>query len=374
MAEKITKKRDSGVELLRIMAIMMVICIHAFNNGNYFEEAVNVGGVVKQFSTGIRIFIRPAVNIFVIITGYFMVKMKFDLKKAYKRVLRIYLVLLFYSIVLYVLTFLLGPKYYTIDGVTDSKLIMVLKMLMPVSAQTWYFLSHYIMLCLLAPFVNIILQNIKKEDYHVLLIVTTFLMSIWFMLSDIKLLDEVVRVKFFAGIQEGKSVFSFLYIYIIGGYIRLHTPRREKPNPKYLVYAFGCVLVNGLLTTVLEDTLELQDMILKYTNPIVILMTVWLLMFFKDLHFYSKIVNALASTTIGVYAIHEFKYVREALWNMFDFKKVDCSNMFLNLVYLISIVVMVFGLCAGIDLLRQKLFKIFDKQNRSGKAEKLSNN
>jgi len=367
MAEKKIKKRDSGIEVLRIMAIMMVIAIHAFNNGNYFEEAVNVGGFVKQVSTGIRIFLRPAVNIFVIITGYFMVKMKFDIKKAYKRVLRIYLIILFYSIVLYLLTFLLGPKYYTIDGVKDSELIMVLKMIMPVTAQSWYFLSHYIMLCLLAPFVNIILQNIKKEDYHVLLAVTTFLMSIWFLLSDLRLFDEVVRVKFFAGIQEGKSVFSFLHIYIIGGYIRLHTPRREKANPKYLLYALGCVIVNGFLTTILEDVLELQDMVLRYTNPIVILMAAWLLMYFKDLHFYSKIVNALGSTTIGIYAIHEFKYVREALWNMFDFKKVDCSNMFLNLVYLISIVIMVFGVCAALDLLRQKLFKLFERKNRNDK-------
>ncbi len=373
MAEKITKKRDSGVEVLRIIAILMVIGLHAFNFGNYYEQAEAVGGFVRITSIGIRVLLIPAVDIFVLITGYFMVKMRFDIKKAYKRVLKTYLVILFYSIVLTTLALLLGPKFYTIDGNRDSILIIILRMIFPVTAQTWYFLSHYILLCLLAPFVNIILQNIKKKDYQVLLAVTTFFMSIWFMLASIRIMDEVVRITYFSDIQKGMSVFSFLYLYIIGGYIRLHTSKNTKLQWKYLIYGLCCMGINVSFFTVLEKVLELDDMILKYTNPFVILMAVMLLMFFKDLHFYSKIINTLASTTIGVYAIHEFRYVREWLWNMFDFRKVDCSNMFLNVVYIISIMVMVFGVCAIIDLLRQKLFKVFEGKNTDRKPVKVNN-
>ena len=363
MAEKNKRKRDSGVEVLRIIAIMMVIGLHAFNFGNYYEQAELAGGFVRISSIGIRVLLIPAVDIFVLITGYFMVKMKFDIKKAYKRVFKIYLIVLFYSVVLTLIALLLGTDYSTINENKHEFIIIILKMIFPVTAQTWYFLSHYILLCLLAPFVNIILQNIKKNDYHVLLAVTTFFMSIWFVLAHMKLLDEVVRITYFSDIEKGMSVFSFLYLYIIGGYIRLHISRNEKQKFKYLLFALCCVVFNGLLFTVLEKALELDDIVLKYTNPLVILTAIMLLMFFKDLHFYSKIINTLASTTIGVYAIHEFWYVREKLWNMFDFRKIDCTNMFLNLVYIISIIIMVFGVCAVLDLLRQKLFKLFDKED-----------
>lgn len=366
MADK--KKRDSGVEVLRILAIMMVIGLHAFNFGNYYEQAELVGGFVRIFSIGIRVLFIPAVDIFVLISGYFMVKMRFNIKKTYKRVFKIYVVMLFYSVALSLLSLLLGPEFHTINGNKDSLDIIIARMLLPVTSQIWWFLSHYVVMCLLAPFVNIILQNIKKNDYHILLVVTSFLMSIWFMMAHMRFLDKVVTIAFFSDIQKGMNVFSFLYLYIIGGYIRLHASKNDKPKPRYLLYALGCTIMNGLLFTVLEKTLELDDMVLKYSNPFVILMAVMLLMYFKDLHFYSKIINTLASTTIGVYAIHEFRYVRELLWNMFDFRKVDCSNMFLNMVYIISIIVMVFGVCAIIDLLRQKLFRVFEKQEKKNSA------
>ncbi|MBQ8165433.1 MAG: acyltransferase [Lachnospiraceae bacterium] len=366
MAEK--RKRDSGIEVLRILAIMMVIGLHVFKYGNYYEQAELVGGFVRIISIGIRVLFIPAVDIFVLISGYFMVKMRFNIKKAYKRVFKIYAVILFYSVVLSLLSLLLGPEFHSINGNKDSLAIIIARMVLPITSQTWYFLSHYIVMCLLAPFVNIILQNIKKNDYHVLLVVTTFLMSIWFMMAHMRFLDKVVTISFFSDIKKGMSVFSFLYLYIIGGYIWLHTEKNDKPNIKYILFALGCLITNGLLFTVLEKTLELNDVVLYYSNPFVILMAVMLLMYFKDLHFHSKIINALASTTIGVYAIHEFRYVRELLWNMFDFRKVDCSNMFLNMVYIISIIVMVFGVCAIIDLLRQKLFRVFEKQEIKSSA------
>jgi len=363
MAEKSIKKRDSGIELLRIISIMMVIGIHIFLYGNYYECASNQGGFVKLCSGAMKLMFRPAVNIFILITGYFMVKMRFDLKKAYRRVLKIYLSVLFYSVVLSLITLAAGSKFYTIDGEVAEVKIIILKMIFPIISQNWYFITDYILLCLLAPFVNIVLQNIKKKDYHVLLIVTSFIMSIWFLLSDIRVMDEVVRTYGFGDIQQGKNVFSFVYIYIIGGYIRLHTEKREKANPTYLIGALVCLIFNGLLATKLDSVFELGEMVTFYTNPLVILMAVCLVMYFKDLHFHSKIINALASTTLGVYAIHEFKYIRELIWNMFDFRKIDCSNMFMNLVYIGSIIFMVFMVCAAIDLMRQEMFKMFEKKD-----------
>ncbi|MBR3598318.1 MAG: acyltransferase [Lachnospiraceae bacterium] len=364
MAEGNKKTRDSGMELLRIISVLMVIGIHLFSKGNYYQNAHEVGGFVGVCSLGLRLLFRPAVNIFIIITGYYMVKMKFNLKKAYGRVLKLYLTVLFYSVLLNMVALIGGERFYTVNGETDSVLLIIVRMLLPITYQQWYFITDYILLCLFAPFVNIILQNIKKKDYQILLGISTFVMSIWFTLSEARFLDEIIRTYGFGDIGDGKNVFSFIYIYAIGGYIRLHTSKNEKPNPIYLLATLGCVFVNGLLATKLEKILELSDVTLKYSNPLVILMAVFLLMYFKDLHFYSKIVNTIASATLGVYIIHEFKYVRVLLWDMFNFNKVDCNNMFMNLVYIVSIIFMVFVAGVIVDLLRQKLFKMFERKKR----------
>lgn len=364
------KKRDSGIELLRIIAILMVIGIHVFLYGNYYEAAEAVGGIVGASAVLVRMLLRPAVNIFVMITGYFMVRAKFDLRKSYKRVLRVYLSVYFYSVVLSLLTLIAGPEHYTVDGVTTPVHIIILKMLFPVLAQNWYFLSDYILLALFAPFVNIILQNISKKHYQILIALSSALMSLWFVLADIKIMEEVVRTYGFKDLADGKNLFSFIYLYIIGGYIRLYVKKNEHVRYRYLLIVFACVLVNWVLATKLQRQLGFNDVALRYTNPLVILMAVYMLMFFKDLNFYSHFVNLLASATLGVYAIHEFKYVRLAIWNKFNFLKIDCSNLLLNIMYIISIILIIFVVCTLIELLRQRLFLMCERmiKNKEGRS------
>ncbi len=372
MAEN-KKTRDSGMELLRIICMFMVIGVHACARGYFYDSGVAVGGFVASCTSWIRLLFRPAVNTFVLITGYYMVKTKFNIAKSYKRVLRLYVTVLFYSIVLSVIFLIAGPKYYNIDGNEVTILNIVLKMFFPVLSRRWYFITDYILLCLFAPFLNIILQNIKKKDYKLLLAITTFVMCIWFFLAKLRAFDHVIVT--YAYVPEGKNVFCFLYIYMIGGYIRLHVKKQEKANPKYLLYAVGCWALNRVLELDIMRALELEDIVTKYTNPLVILMAVFWVMYFKDLHFYSNTINKVASTTLGVYIIHEFTFIRALLWNWFDFRKMDCSNMLLNLVYLISIIVLVFVVCSALDWLRQKLFATVEnkfkvsKNNLSAKIE-----
>ena len=40
------KERDSGIELLRIFAILMVIGVHTFLYGSYYDCALDEGGMV----------------------------------------------------------------------------------------------------------------------------------------------------------------------------------------------------------------------------------------------------------------------------------------------------------------------------------------
>ena len=350
------KERDSGIELLRVIAMLMVILIHGFWYGNFHPGFVSSGEVYYEFLDIIRLSFRPAVNIFILITGYFMARSKFDLKKSFTRAWDTYSRVLFYSVILTVIFLILGPEYCIPARSAHSMEIkeIILKGIFPLSSQTWYYLTNYILLCIFSPYINIVLQNLNKKDYKTLLIVATLFMSIWMSLIKIYPFSEWFSIFTFSDIIDGKSIFSFIYIYIIGGYIGMHVQHNNEPKFTYLYASFFCLMINYLLSSILSEDVGYQAVSMNYSNPFVILQGVFMLLFFKDLHFHSRIINILASTTLGVYAIHEFTFVRSFLWEkLFDFSKTQERN----LLFLILISLLIFIVLAIIDLAVQKLFK-----------------
>lgn len=62
-----------GIELLRIVAMMMVVGLHYLNFGGIlWSEAV----MNRRIAWGIEAFLFVAVNCYVLISGYFLVKAK----------------------------------------------------------------------------------------------------------------------------------------------------------------------------------------------------------------------------------------------------------------------------------------------------------
>lgn len=359
------KKRDSGIELLRIFAMLMVIGVHIFLYGNYFDRACEYGGIVASSARYMKLFFRPAVNIFVIITGYFMVHVSFDLRKSYRRLLPIYGSIYFYSLAIGIIV-LVARSHFEVD-LPDY--LIVWKMLFPLASQQWYFLTDYFLMCLLAPFLNIILHKISKREYQSLIIVTTLIMSIWPTLYSLKPFAEVFSGYGYGIFASGKNMFSFLYVYMLGGYIGLYAKGKSRPQPIYLFAFFISVLLNYLVWR--HCGADYENVALNYTNPLIVLATVFSLLFFKDLHFYSKAVNLLASTTIGIYAFHESSYMREFIWKRINFEKMNCSNLVINLLRIICVMILIFTVGAVIELARKQIFHIvgsgFQKvRNREG--------
>lgn len=350
------KERDSGVELLRIISMLMVIGVHLWLYGGFFTASQQAGGIVASGALFLKIFFRSAVNIFIIISGFFTVKSSFDLKKSYSRVLKIFLSVFFYSVVLSVITLCLGADTRADLGITQPSFNICVQMFFPITTQIWYFITDYIFLMLFAPFLNIVLQKLTKNQYRILLLITGFIMSIWLFVGSIDITKPIFTLYGHTDLAAGKNVFSFMFMYIIGGYISLHCKLHEKPKAKYLVFTLICLYANYLIYTLFNGVIGCETVTFIYTNPFVILVAVFMFMFFKDLHFKSKIINTLGGTTLGVYAISEFYLVRAWIWSIINFSKVDCTNIFKNIVMVTFGILAVFFGCAIIDLLRQALF------------------
>ena len=67
------KQRESGVELLRILAACMVIWLHTNLPWGYTVSCDGINKVIQHIIEAIAV---PAVDIFILITGYFMYNKK----------------------------------------------------------------------------------------------------------------------------------------------------------------------------------------------------------------------------------------------------------------------------------------------------------
>ena len=103
-------ERQSNIEILRIIATMMVILVHT---------AFLSLGIPRQFDSSglmictLQIFAVPAVNILVLISGYFQIRRK--VKNFSNYLFQI----LFYSISIYVLWLVLGRSQLSLIGIKE---------------------------------------------------------------------------------------------------------------------------------------------------------------------------------------------------------------------------------------------------------------
>ena len=91
-------KRNTNIELLRILCIIGITMHHLVYHSTIMDEAIGISRLFAQF---FLLFGKSGVNIFVLISGYFLVKTDpFDFKGAVKRVFNLWKQLALYSIML----------------------------------------------------------------------------------------------------------------------------------------------------------------------------------------------------------------------------------------------------------------------------------
>lgn len=349
-------KRLSGIELLRIIAMIQIIFLHLFQYGE-METAVSLknlsASTVVDFMWCLS---RTPVDVFVMISGYFLITAKTNIRSAVARCKKPYQAMLFYSVVIGIIFFITTPNLFVAPEVW--------KMFLPFFSRTWYFLDNYIILLLISPFLNRMLVSLEKKEYRFLLTVAFVVVSVWSTLSKVKVVNEVISSAKITDNYYGKSLIGFLLMYIIGGYLRLHIDDSRfavwKKRCWYIGIFLGMCGIDFALHCNFEEYKNVYGM---FNNPFVVIESVCMVLLFRSFVFSSRIVNTLASTTLGVYAIHEHPYIRKWLWELLSMKD---HNLYYSWKYLpmgIGICAGVFLACGILELVRMKLSEFIVKRH-----------
>ena len=357
-SKPIVKERESGVELLRIILMLQVIFLHISNFGEFASINKDWGGMHELVYWVMQTLCRCPVYVFMIISGYFSVTSKATMTTIWKKAGVVYLPMIFYSLVL---TLVMGATSFIDLSGAD-----IIKSFFPVTSGIWYFMTVYLLVLILSPVVNSALTKLSKKDFQILLGVLFFLFSIWQVLANVEPIGNIIRTSSIIEATKGRGIYGFLFMYIIGAYLRLHKEREEKIAWKYLFLYAGLALFDVEFVYVSKGVpfLENYVKVINHNNaPVAILQGICLFLFFRTLRFKSRIINRISNHNLGVYMIHEHWLVRPVVWDKI-FVATQNPLFYSSPFYLIKIYGIMFAIyisCWVIDFARGYLFDTVKK-------------
>lgn len=328
--------RASNIELLRIIAMILIIMHHFSVHGCFpFTPDLTFNKVFLQvFGLGGK----AGVVAFVMITGYFMVSSSFKLHKFAKLVGQIWI----YSIAMLGVAIGLG-----LDTVTSRDMMLAL---LPIGAMSW-FAQNFLVLYLLTPIINRVLHWLQYTYYVILLVASTV---IWFLIPTVlNLWPNVPHTTF-----GFKHIFSFVVFYSLGAYIKLYGSHiTKRMGIIFTVIGF----VGAFLGDILVDVLAMTDpaymkQIFYFTQNdygfFQLLLGIGLfIIFLKAKITYRPWINVVASTTFGIYLLHDNKLFLHHMWDNVLATYQYYDSILLPL-YAILVVVLIFVIGMIVDYVR----------------------
>lgn len=330
-------QRNSSIELYRIVATFAVLIVH-FNGwfvGDWPLPEYDISNPTL-FRTGQLVFEALSiicVNMFVIISGYFGIKLK--LSSIIK--LCIYLALIY--VPLYLIRFVSTDEFILSDFLEKCFVI----------SYAGYFIQCYFMLMILSPVLNAFIEKYGKKSLKWVLLFWG--LEFWF--GCIMDVEEL-------GYNHGFSVIHFVLMYMIARCIRLYEDDVKKI--KQWIWVLGYLVSTSVI--ILSHIVGIK-WCWDYSNPIVVFSSVCTFLPFLYVTYYNKVINWIASGTLAVYIIHVTNRIQSVLETV-DRSLLETKSypMYLFLIMLVILVVFMTSVIYGIicNLISNRVIKGIDKK------------
>lgn len=298
VTEAIMKDRCSNIELLRILAILGVVILH-YNNPV-------IGGGLKYVQEGTLNFyllyilesvFACGVNLFIIISGYFMCT---SYKRNIWRLIELLVQVMVFKEILYLIRVLSQSSSFSIKSFITS--------LIPAN----YFVILYGVVFILSPFINTMIDRLSEKNFKVLMVSSICMFSIYPTIVD--LLGEFRGEPFnglstigLYGSQWGYSVINFILMYLIGAYLRRGQIKIHTIRVRWLILVLTICIFFVVVWARMNDRVGFftERSAWEYCNPLIILIAVLLFELFSRINIGSiKIINGLAEGVFTVFLLH----------------------------------------------------------------------
>ena len=358
----IKKQRLPNFEILRVMAMLMIVVWHFYVHGLLFlSEKTDFDGIGFSLTNATDcclyfihqcfiIISRMGVNLFVMITGYFMITSP----PKWEKVPIIWFQVMFYCVAIYAIA--VGAGFF------DLSIREVVSQFLPILNDKYWFVTQYVGLIVLSPIINILVKNLSKKQYRMLLIV-------------LGAMDFIVLCYGYGLLYSGEhTLFHFIAMYLLAGYIRIHAAD-ILAKKSFIAFCLSViaiflafVLYEAYLDFRLSQPLSNMELSLAFIDnkSFTIFTSLFFFLWISKVeikqNWFTKSLVWMAPYTFGVYLIHDSDYIRRLLWDSI-LRYADVYSPWF-VAYILAACVAILLVCVGIDFVRKQLFDLLRVNDR----------
>lgn len=345
------ENRLASIELLRSLAMLMVITMHYLDKGGILvplTEKQSFAGVCAWLLESLCVV---AVNTYVLISGYFLTESGFKLR----RLIILGAQIVFYSVLVPVVLVFCG-----ILPVSELTIYHLINYIFPIQMNHYWFGTAYIFMYIFVPVLSAGVKQLSQKQLRMIIIIAVMVFSLSKTILPFQL--EMDR--------DGYDVVWFLCLFLIAAYIRLYGIDFIKKSSKgFLVYGLSCVgilclsMVIAFASNSLGKFEYFVESTLDYNHILCLLGSIGLFLGFLYLKIpegkFATFACKIAPYTFGVYLLHENREIRY-LWPRWLGVDRFADGTWSVFHWLISIII-VFAIGILVDYSRSLLFGAVEK-------------
>jgi len=344
------KKRMANIEMLRVLAMMMVVSLHFLAKGKLLPTLTGHLGAQGYLAWLLEALSITAVDVYVLISGYFLVETGFRCT----RLIRLCLQVLFYTILVPVVLITLG--ILNPASVTAHQILLDI---LPVNMLHYWFISAYVLMFLFTPVLNAAVHGMGKVQLKYTILILLLMESVTKTIIPVRLeLDNL-----------GYDCIWFMVVYLIAAYIRLYGIRFFSDQKKCRWSYLGLImllygLVMGVRLIYLK-TGKFENFIsapFGYNHLVTIAAAIALFYTFYHWKFEGRaadLICRISPYTLGVYLLHEQSDIRYLWQNWLGADRCNTPGMLLFHWAVAILVILAAGI--AVDWIRSGIFDLAGK-------------
>lgn len=351
------KARQANIELLRMIAMLMVVVLHYLIKGQAAVSLVENTDGLNLILWFLKALCIVSVNLYVLISGYFLVEANWK----FSRLISLWLQVMFYSLGVPLVCLALG-----IGDINQWGLYDWINVLFPIQMEHYWFITAYVVLYLFVPVLSMGVKKITQRQHQLVILGLLLIFSIPKSLLPIGIPTD----------RFGYDFGWFLCLFMIAAYIRIYEipffTNKRRSFAVYLLAVMGIWGISFLCAVLSRKGLSFtyaMGMPYCYNHILVLLASVALFYMFRYIKIpqgkVSDIICKIASYSLGVYLLHENLAVRTKwqFWMGIEQAR-DGIGIFLHMMVAVFAV---FAAGVMVDFVRDCLFKVVGRVYESVK-------
>lgn len=351
--------RSSSFEIMRIVAMFMIVVGHCLmstvlHDAEPLSVCDNVAWLISAFGI-------CAVNLFFLLTGYFLC----DRKNKISKIIMLWGKTVFVSIGIYLAACTMG--------IVEFNKKDFIQFLFPVLFKKYWFIQTYIVLALLLPFILKMVKTLSDRQHLALVVI----LLIFFCIHQ-----TFIPVKYTLDTTQGYGIAWGTILAITGSLIKRNADRIKKIVPVwiclggYIFVALGIFITNWLIVKFdIAQGITSRANFYAYNSVSVFLEAIFLFLFFVKMEGGWKsniVVNQIGKSTVAVYIISAHPVLFTFLWtDVFKLNGVIERSIVLYFCEMLISVAVVFIICVIIDKIIGKFGELLRIDQMALKADKL---